>query len=312
MPFRPHGVQANGSAQMTTELPSLEAQLRTCLAAATGDATEVRLESRLEYGAINRTARLRQGEKRYFLKLNSAERLQMFEAEAEGLLELGAAASLRVPQPVCLGCHQRSAFLVLEYLDLVPDGDEAALGAGLAALHEHTAPQFGWQRDNTIGLTPQHNVQASDWAHFWREQRLAPQLRLATERGYGPALAEPGGRLLEGVAALLAGHRPAASLLHGDLWRGNAAYLPDGLPVVYDPAVYFGDGEADLAMCELFGGFGATFYSTYRWQHPLQPGHSTRRKLYQLYHMFNHLNLFGTAYLAQAQALTQELLSELQ
>ena len=172
------------------------------------------------------------------------------------------------------------------------------------------APRFGWPRDNTIGTTPQVNAWGDDWAEFFRDRRIAPQLALAARNGHGGALQRDGERLLAAIPALLAGHAPAPSLLHGDLWSGNAACLATGEPVIFDPAVYYGDREADLAMTELFGGFGADFYAAYRDAWPLPDGYERRRTLYNLYHVLNHLNLFGGGYGAQAETMIARLLAE--
>jgi len=111
---------------------------------------------------------------------------------------------------------------------------------------------------------------------------------------------------------LFGGYRPVASLLHGDLWSGNYAYTHEGEPVIFDPAVYYGDREADIAMTELFGGFGREFYTAYREVYPLDEGYAVRKTLYNLYHILNHLNLFGGGYLTQAQGMVDRLLSELE
>lgn len=234
----------------------------------------------------------------------------MFEAEAEGLRELGKADALRVPHPVCHGTADGHAYLVLEYLRLRPDGDSEQAGRRLAQLHRVTAPRFGWHRDNTIGATPQHNAQTSRWADFWIECRLGYQLRLAAENGFGGRLQSRGERLLGYTEAVVGDHNPTASLLHGDLWGGNLSYDAQGQPVIYDPAVYFGDREADLAMTELFGGFDDAFYGAYRDAWPLAPGYRVRRIFYNLYHVLNHLNIFGGGYLGQAEAMIDRLLSE--
>ena len=194
----------------------------------------------------------------------------------------------------------------------MPPGGGRDAGTGtraLAALHRHTAAGFGWNRDNTIGTTPQQNRWTADWAEFFRDRRIAPQLALAATNGHGLRSQDDGSRLLDAIPALLAGHVPAASLLHGDLWSGNAARLQGGDPVVFDPAVYYGDREADLAMCSLFGGFGADFFAAYREAWPLPPGHELRRELYNLYHVLNHANLFGGGYVAQAEAMIGRLLA---
>jgi fructosamine-3-kinase len=172
------------------------------------------------------------------------------------------------------------------------------------------ADQFGWHRDNTIGSTPQPNRRNRDWAQFWAGQRLDFQLRMAAANDAGARLVARGERLLEALPALLERHRPPASLLHGDLWSGNYAYTRDGEPAIFDPATYYGDRETDLAMTELFGGFPREFYAAYQSAWPLDAGYATRKRLYNLYHVLNHFNLFGGGYLAQAQGLIDGLLSE--
>ncbi len=230
----------------------------------------------------------------------------MLDGEAAGLAALAATRAVRVPAVAALGGTERHAFLALEWLNLVRGGCDAALGRALAALHRCTSERFGWTRDNTIGSTPQENAWSATWMEFFRDRRLAPQFRRARDRGVRE-LTDAGERLLARVPALLAGHQPRPSLLHGDLWSGNAGRLQDGTPVVFDPAVYFGDREADLAMTELFGGFGPDFHAAYREAWPLDPGYATRRTLYNLYHVLNHCNLFGGGYAQQALAMIAEL-----
>ena len=225
-----------------------------------------------------------------FRKEAAPERADAFAAEAAGLEALRP--HIRVPQVLDLGVKGGKAFILLEHLDLGYSGDYAALGRMLARLHRQSAPRFGWARDNYIGLSPQQNGWCDEWAQFWREKRMLPQLELARKNGF--QLAEPSYRVLEN-------HRPQPSLLHGDLWNGNAGFTAEG-PVVFDPAVYYGDREADLAMTELFGGFPAQFYRAYDEAFPLKPGYEKRKHLYNLYHLLNHLNIFGGGYLAQVKA----------
>src|SRR5262249_29793225 len=156
-------------------------------------------------------------------------------------------------------------------------------------------------RVNTIGMTPQINEADSDWIRFFRERRLRYQLDLAVGNGYGGDLQKQGAQLLERMHGLFAGHRPQPSLLHGDLWGGNWGATADGTPVIFDPAVYFGDREADIAMTRLFGGFDTSFYGAYESAWPLEAGWQARTTLYNLYHVLNHLNLFGAGYLSQAE-----------
>jgi fructosamine-3-kinase len=225
-----------------------------------------------------------------FLKEGAPSRADAFAAEADGLEALRP--HIRVPQVLDRGIRSGKAFILLEHLDLQRSGDFAQLGRMLAALHRQTGPRFGWGRDNYLGLSPQQNGWRGDWAEFWRETRLRPQLDWATSKGF--ALEMPHLKLLEG-------HQPQPSLLHGDLWSGNAGFTAEG-PVVFDPAVYYGDREADLAMTELFGGFPREFYQAYNESFPLAPGYEQRKHLYNLYHLLNHLNIFGGGYLSQVEA----------
>jgi fructosamine-3-kinase len=284
----------------------IQADISRC----SGRAVQLSAPDSVGGGCINQTYRLPSSCGDFFVKLNDAGGLDMFEAEAAGLTELGQAGGLRVPQPVCWGRSGSQAYLVMECLELGGRGDAAALGEGLAALHGTTAARFGWHRDNTIGSTQQVNRQERDWQHFWREHRLGFQLRLAARNGAGGRAIELGQRLLEAVPALLGGHKPEPSLLHGDLWGGNYSFTRAGEPVIFDPAVYYGDREADLAMTELFGGFGSAFYAAYQAAWPVDEGYAVRKVLYNLYHVLNHFNLFGGGYLSQAQGMMERLLSE--
>jgi len=263
-------------------------------------------------GSINRAFRLDGSGQCYFVKLNSAQQLGMFEAERAGLIELGATKAVRVPLPICCGSDALFSWIVLEHLELGNGTDGlAALGAQLALMHRHTAANFGWNRDNTIGSTPQQNEWCSDWIVFLRKRRIGFQLQLAQRNGSRGRLQSAGERLLAELDAFFAGYRPQASLLHGDLWGGNAAVLADAEPAIFDPAVYYGDREADLAMTELFGGFPQAFYRGYDDAWPLDPGYRVRKQLYNLYHLLNHLNLFGGSYLVPAQAAIDGLLGEI-
>jgi fructosamine-3-kinase len=217
-----------------------------------------------------------------------------------------------VPAVLGHGASGSTAWLALEWLELCePDAAaEATLGDALARLHRRTGPRFGYDRDNFIGATPQANGWLDDPIAFLTTRRLAPQLALARANGYGAWLDERGARLLEAVPALYGSYRPVASLLHGDLWAGNRGALADGSVAVFDPASYYGDREADLAITRLFGGFGPAFQAAYRETWPLAEGAAAREGLHTLYHVLNHLNLFGRNYLAQARALLDRLLAE--
>ena len=181
------------------------------------------------------------------------------------------------------------------------------MGVQLAELHRRTKDRYGWYRDNTIGLTAQSNSWEGSWVDFYREHRLTFQLRLARDNGFGGDLQDRGSQLLNRLPIYFDGFEPPASLLHGDLWGGNWG-CSHGQPVMFDPAVYYGDRETDIAMTRLFGGFGSAFYDAYESAWPLSDGHNERSHLYQLYHVLNHLNLFGGGYLGRALGLIDKLL----
>lgn len=288
------------------------AALAAAISKATGSPFSVVRHSAMGGGCINAAWRIEGNGRCYFVKVNEARKLPMFEAEADGLNEIRASRTIRVPAPVCFGVADDQSWLVLDYLEMGSGSQSGAaeLGAALARMHHVTADQFGWRRDNTIGDTPQINTWTSDWIRFWREHRLGFQLRLAAQNGYRGRLQAQGEKLQENLGTFFTGHAPKPSLLHGDLWGGNYGFDVAGRPVLFDPAVYYGDREADLAMTELFGGFPSRFYSAYSEAFPLDPGYRTRRTLYNLYHILNHLNLFGTGYLSQADEMIARLLSE--
>lgn len=279
---------------------------------ATGAEFAVRKCRAIGGGCINSTYWVEDGARRFFVKVNRASGLFMFEAEADGLREIAATGVIRVPNPVCAGVAEDSAFLVLEFIDFSSGrkGRAEDLGRQLADMHRVSATQYGWRRDNTIGSTPQINTPADNWPEFWRDRRIGRQLALAVSHGYGGALQRKGERLLARLDGFFPGYAPLPSLLHGDLWGGNYAYSASGEPVIFDPAVYYGDRETDLAMTELFGGFPAAFHAAYREAFPLDSGYPMRKALYNLYHLLNHLNMFGEGYLGQAEGMIEKLLSE--
>ena len=267
----------------------------------------------LSGGDINRAYHLHGPGFEAFLKLNQIQFAEMFIAESEGLQALAGSGYVRVPAVLAVGSYQKQAYLLLEYLPLQPLQGRAAieLGQQLARLHRQPQAYFGWHRDNTIGLTPQCNGRYQDWPMFWQQQRLGKQLQWAAAKGYGGALQTLGEKLLQAVPQFFTAYQPQAALLHGDCWGGNVAQDAQSQPLLFDPACYFGDREADLAMTELFGGFGPDFYAAYRAEYPLDAGYTVRKRLYNLYHILNHLNLFGSGYQRQAQQLMAGLLAEL-
>lgn len=290
------------------------AQIDGAISRAAGRPFKTLKKKNVAGGCINSAVVLDSGQARYFVKLNGSDRAAMFEAELAGLEELAGCGSVAVPAPVCTGVAGGAAFLVLEYLDMRPAFAHTAsvLGACLARMHAIVQPYFGWKMDNTVGTTPQPNPRTCDWPSFFRRHRLEYQLLHANRNARGgEALQKKGMRLCERMGGLFVGYFPAPSLLHGDLWSGNYAAVASGEPVIFDPAVYYGDRETDLAMTELFGGFPGCFYDAYAEIFPPDPGYRVRRTLYNLYHVLNHLNLFGSGYAPQAERMIDSLLSEL-
>ena len=244
----------------------------------------------------------------YFVKINQANQEAMFAAEALGLKQIHATKTIRVPEPICWGIADKSSYLVLEWLEF-GGGDSQSwekMGQNLAHLHQVSlSDRFGWHCNNTIGSTPQINTISNNWADFFAHQRIGYQLRLAKERG-GNFPDED--QVIPAISEILSQHQPHPSLVHGDLWSGNAAITVDGEPVILDPATYWGDREVDLAMTELFGGFPAAFYRGYNDVFPLDAGYQKRKTLYNLYHILNHFNLFSGGYASQANRMLQEIL----
>ncbi len=278
----------------------------------TGRVFSVERQQSMAGGSINSAFLLKdKNGQQYFVKINRPGQLAMFEAEAHGLRELASSHTLRVPETVCFGENPAQSYIVLEYLDMCGCADQRLLGEQLAAMHRVTAENFGWEIDNTIGATFQPNPWTADWLAFWREQRLGFQLQLAAKNGYGGELQSLGEKLLLEMPKLFSGREVKASMLHGDLWGGNVAGLKDGTPVIYDPAFYYGDREADLAMTYVFGGFTADFYASYQNAFPLDDGFAVRKIFYNIYHIINHLNMFGGGYHGQAISMLEQVLAEI-
>jgi fructosamine-3-kinase len=261
-------------------------------------------------GSINTARRVSDGKQSFFVKINRAPLLHMFEAEAASLVELRNTSTIQVPEPVRYGLSGHECYFLMSWLELSGSPDTRLFAAQMAALHRHTHTQFGFHVDNTIGTTPQLNQWSDDWIDFWRKQRLGYQLKLARQNGFGRRLDGLGTRLLEKIPHFFETYTPLPSLLHGDLWSGNWGATGRGQPVIFDPACYYGDREADLAMMELFGQPGKLFFDAYHESYPMDDGYAVRKKLYNLYHLLNHANMFGGAYATQAANMMESLLIE--
>lgn len=274
----------------------------------TGEKFQTQQRRSVSGGCINQGYAVSNGETTYFVKLNQASQVAMFEAEMLGLKQMFATNTIRVPKPICWGTTGDSGYIVLEWLEIGSGNTKswAEMGRKLAAMHKATSQNgFGWEMNNTIGSTPQINTWTADWVEFYCKHRLAYQFQLARRRGGNfPKQDE----LLAAIPELLAEHEVQPSLVHGDLWGGNAGCTVSGEPVIFDPATYYGDREVDIAMTELFGGFPAAFYQGYNEVFPLDSGYENRKILYNLYHILNHFNLFGGGYGSQANRMIEQIL----
>ena len=261
-------------------------------------------------GCIHNAQLLETDLQNYFVKSNRLDYLSMFEAEAEGLRAIQACDVIRTPKAVLVTEIGNVAILVLEYIEMKPAQPQsmAKLGEQLADLHRNTGPSFGWSNENYIGLTPQSNTEDQSWVSFFKTSRLSYQMNLARKNGLE---LHDQDKLLENIGVFFEDYTPSPSLLHGDLWGGNAGFDVEGNPVIFDPACYYGDREADLAFTEMFGGFSADFYNAYKTSYPMHDGYSNRKRLYNLYHELNHYNLFGGGYGNQACGTIHYLLSVL-
>jgi fructosamine-3-kinase len=243
----------------------------------------------------------------FFVKINMSVRVGMFEAEAIALEQIFNTQTIRVPKPICWGTSDNSAYIVMEWIEFGKHKNWQELGKQLAAMHRiSNSLGFGWQQQNTIGSTPQINTWTDGWLEFFMEHRLVYQLKLSKQRGFSPNISED--RLIESVPKFFKNYSPIASMVHGDLWSGNVDFSQTGEPVIYDPALYFGDREVDLAMTELFGRFPSAFYQSYDQAFPIDSGYKLRQPLYNLYHILNHFNLFGGSYGLQANRMIEAII----
>jgi len=246
-----------------------------------------------------------------FVKSNAESFLDNFQSEWDGLGRLRAAEAIAVPDPMAVGVADGRAWLVLEWVDLGSRGSSffAQFAEQLAALHRNTlGSRIGLDRDNYLGSADQINTPCDDWAEFVATHRIGFQIRWATQRGVDDQLRRDCEKSIDKMPDLLRGRESATSLLHGDLWSGNYLCDADGEPVLIDPAIYYGCREAEFGMLKLFGSCPPEFYQAYQDHFPMPDGWQRRVRVYVLYHLFNHLNLFGSGYLEQCRSVAAEIL----
>lgn len=286
-----------------------KATLTAKLTEAMGETIVISHVSRVAGGDINTCFLLESNRGNYFVKTSGhIHASAMYRAESYALKVLVEAAhGFTIPHVITLGMLHEQPFLAMEALDLIDGQNWSLFGRELVRMHQVSSQHHGWKGDNFIGSTTQVNRSSDIWSDFWWHCRLLPQLEWACQNGYRQPLHGYLRPLKHVTENLLAGHKPLPSLLHGDLWQGNVGFCQGERPALFDPACYYGDRETDIAMTELFGGFPADFYDAYHRSWPLDAGYQRRKPLYNLYHLLNHLNLFGAGYLQQCIAMIHNL-----
>ena len=245
----------------------------------------------------------------YFLKQGKAS--QTYQCEVNGLRELAKTHTIQVAQPVSYGKN----YILTQFIEQHQPKDDffEVLGKQLAQMHRHTQDSYGFYEDNFIGDNPQKNIptpsEANNWAEFYYNKRLLYQYKLAQQNNLlSPTLIRGFKNLEKQIESILKDSIEPPTLIHGDLWAGNFLCTKNNSPILIDPAVYYGHREAELAMTKLFGGFSAAFYQSYHTEYPLREGWKYREGIYTLYHVLNHLNLFGRSYLSEAEYLISQYL----
>ena len=291
------------------DVPQFRDKLSTLISERSGETFIVNDYKALSGGDIHQSYCIDGSDKRYFVKVNSKNNIALLNAEVLSLRAIVDNSGVLTPKVIYCGLCQGSGILVLEFFDIfaMDHYDAFAFGQALAAMHQNPGEDaYGFEQDNFIGVNPQINDWQSAWADFFAEQRIGVQLNLANRDQVHFAKVD---EIIAASRLLLLNHQPKPSLLHGDLWHGNAGMTEKG-PLLYDPACYWGDRECDIAMSELFGGFSQEFYRGYDAVFPLEKGYQQRKKLYNLYHILNHANTFGGAYYSQAKTIINELFAQ--
>ncbi len=258
-------------------------------------------------GCISKAYKITLTDKRtLFLKVNNSNPSDMFKKEANGLKELAKPKVINIPKVIAV----EDSFILLEFIEGGTKQQDffEYFGKSFAELHKFTSDSFGFYENNYIGSTKQMNVpnenEKNDWTSFYFNKRILFQFKLAEKNGYATDELKDGISFLEdNIEKILSGSKEFPALLHGDLWSGNYMVNINGKVSLIDPAVYYGHREADLAMTKLFGGFSESFYASYNETYPLKDGYNYRENIYKLYHVLNHLNLFGMGYYGQAMSL---------
>jgi len=254
-------------------------------------------------GDINRAYRLQTTQGDFFIKINSFHKFPgMFMCEEQGLSAIRETNTIAVPEVILQGDTHNESYLVMNYVEVGYSNTNSSrlLGSQLAQMHRSAAEQYGFYADNYMGSLYQSNRQHDNWAQFFIEERLQPMIKMAVDK---KELTQNDARKFDELYKKLSGlfTEEPPSLLHGDLWGGNYLIDVEGKPYLIDPAVSYGNREFDIAMTTLFGGFDRAFYEAYNAEFPLLSGWQQRLKLWNLYPLLVHVNLFGGMYAKQVR-----------
>lgn len=259
-------------------------------------------------GSINKAFKIEtENSKRLFLKWNNAAPVDFFLKEREGLNQLASAKTgLHIPKVKFVGKTGDFNYMLTEYIEENKGTRQtsALFGRQLAELHKITANFYGLEYDNYIGRLKQPNAQCDNWIDFFIENRLQFQLKHAVDAGKLELKVNQHFNHLYKKLADIFPEEPA-SLLHGDLWGGNYFFDEKGKAAIFDPAVYYGNREIEIAFTHLFGGFSGDFHNAYQEAWPLEPGFSGRKDIYNLYPLLTHTNMFGGHYGGQVERIVR-------
>ena len=303
------GCLSNFHHSMQIGSTGLEKAIEDKLSELKGSTVKINSANSVGGGSINSAYHLDTDAGHYFLKVNSASRHpMMFEREAEGLNTLAGTSTLHVPKAIFTGRSGDEAFILTEFIEKGSPGQHfwQDYGRGLAELHRHSDEKFGFEHDNYIGSLVQVNEWADSWAEFFITRRLEVMVKMALDKGaMGRDMLASFDRLYSLLRDFFPEEKPA--LLHGDLWSGNYMMTEEGMPSIFDPAVYYGHREMDLGMSRLFGGFSPEFYRHYHEHYPLEKGWEERLDVANLYPLMVHVNLFGGSYLYDVKGVLKRV-----
>ena len=285
---------------MSVITTSLKTKIQDTLSLKTGKKISIKKISSVNGGCINNTSKIITTHGTFFLKWNLHCDEKLFALEKKGLKLLSSCKSIYIPKVI----SQNSNHLLMEYLesDNYTNKLWEKFGRSIANLHQISNECFGLEYNNYIGSLIQENDKKEKWIDFFINKRIIPQLKLGD---FNTDTLRKFDKLFINIETIL--HEESPSLLHGDLWNGNFLFNKERI-VLFDPAVYFGNREMDIAMTKLFGGFNNRFYNAYNEVFPLKRGWQERIDIYNLYPLLVHVNLFGGSYYSQLKNIVKRFI----